>query len=334
MRLPEPMLATPVADSRLPAGFAAEPKWDGFRVIAGQVGGSAEVRSKNGNSLAAAFPEIAAAVATDLPSETMIDGELIIWESVKQPDGSAVGQLSFRLLQARLSARRTAAERALRHPAHLVVFDILQLAGDDLVRQPYQHRRTVLESLFTERGLAAKGVWTLCPSTTDPAEAAGWLTWTTVGLEGLVFKRLDQGYISGKRGWLKHRVRDSAEAVIGAVSGSLTRPRTLLLGRFDSAGQLHYVGRSSVLSQAAARDVAGRLLVAAGRHPWTGWTFSSSWGSTSKLAVDLVAPTVVVELAADAAVDASGRWRHPLPFVRIRPDLTPDNVTRVPRSPG
>jgi hypothetical protein len=42
-----------------------------------------------------------------------------------------------------------------------------------------------------------------------------------------------------------------------------------------------------------------------------------------------VRPDVVVEISADAALQA-GVFRHPLRYVRIRPDLHPDDVPPLP----
>ncbi|GAA3482351.1 hypothetical protein [Streptomyces yanii] len=116
---------------------------------------------------------------------------------------------------------------------------------------------------------------------------------------------------------------------MGAVSGPLSAPRTLLLARYDTAGQLRYVGRSTVLSSRAARSVAGRLAPADGPHPWEGRSFSARWGSTELLDVVLVRPAVVVEVAVDTAVDPSGRWRHPVRMHRVRTDLAPVDVELV-----
>jgi ATP-dependent DNA ligase len=75
-------------------------------------------------------------------------------------------------------------------PAHYVAVDLLRV-GTDLTTQPYRARRAALETLLTDHQLQAP--WTLCPSTTDPQQATEWPAWSSVGLEGLVFKRLDQG---------------------------------------------------------------------------------------------------------------------------------------------
>ncbi|MFJ8036071.1 hypothetical protein [Streptomyces sp. NPDC096032] len=55
---------------------------------------------------------------------------------------------------------------------------------------PSRRRRAALEALFTDRQLTAP--WVLCPSPTDSATVREWRTnWTAVGLEGVVYKRLE-----------------------------------------------------------------------------------------------------------------------------------------------
>ncbi|MCK8438537.1 hypothetical protein G3I77_37770 [Streptomyces sp. D2-8] len=208
------------------------------------------------------FPEIREAALAQLPADTGLDGELVVWER---------DRLAFERLQQRLARRGAAAAQAAQEwPAHFVAFDLVH-RGDDLTGWPYARRRAAWEALFAERGLAAP--FTLCPSTTDPALAREWLSWTAAGVEGLCFKRLEESYRGGVRSWRKYKVRVTTEAVIGAVTGSLATPRTLLLGRYDPAGRLQYVGRSTTLSRAAGRAVADQLAPPHGAHPWTGWTF-------------------------------------------------------------
>ncbi|MEU3465797.1 ATP-dependent DNA ligase [Streptomyces sp. NPDC006733] len=314
--LPAPILAAAVNGPRLPAHMAAEPKWDGYRALLGR---SAEgwivIRSRRGIDMTWAFPEIAEAAGT-LPADVVLDGELVVWED---------GRLAFERLQGRLNRRKAAtAAFATRWPAHFVAFDLLHRAGSDLLDRPYAERRAALERLFAENELGPS--LTLCPSTTDPQVAARWLDWSAVGMEGLVFKRLTQSYRPGERGWQKYRLRATTEAVVGAVSGSLSAPVTVLLGRLDPAGDLQYVGRSAVLSRQAAAALAERLTPPVGRHPWTGMAFSTTWGSKEKLKVEWVEPELVAEVAAEVALDASGRWRHPVRWARLRSDLAPADV--------
>ncbi|GAA4340838.1 ATP-dependent DNA ligase [Streptomyces venetus] len=315
--LPEPMLTAAVDGPDLPAGWAAEPKWDGYRAqLAVYEGGRVLLRSRRGTDMTASFPEIRAAALAQLPADTGIDGELVVWER---------DRLAFERLQQRLARRGAAAAQAAREwPAHFVAFDLVQ-RGDDLTGWPYARRRAALEELFAELGLTAP--FTLCPSTTDPALAREWLSWTAAAVEGLCFKRLEESYRGGVRSWRKYKVRVTTEAVIGAVTGSLAAPHTLLLGRYDTAGRLQYIGRSTTLSRATGRAVADQLGPPHGAHPWTGWTFSAGWGTQRTLVVVLVQPEVVLEVDVDVARDSAGRWRHPARPHRIRADI---DVQEVP----
>ncbi|WP_314416190.1 ATP-dependent DNA ligase [Streptomyces sp. DSM 40484] len=316
--LPGPMLTDTVRSPALPVRSAAEPKWDGFRAALSVDGGQVVLRSRRGTQMGPAFPEVVAGAA-QLPDATALDGELIVWNTD--------GRLAFEQLQNRLHRRGpSAVQAAAQQPAHFVAFDVLRLAGADTVTWPYERRRTALEELFRERQLTAP--WALCPSTTDPDTVHEWLTsWTAVGLEGVVFKRLDTPYRPSARGWLKYKVRETTEAIVGAVTGPLTAPRSLLLGRYDTDGRLQYTGRTTTLPRTAGRTVAGLLTPAdPRRHPWTGWSFSAGWGSRETLDVTLVRPELVVEVAVDVARDASGRWRHPATWHRPRPDLFPADV--------
>ncbi|MFF7603160.1 hypothetical protein [Streptomyces mirabilis] len=64
-------------------------------------------------------------------------------------------------------------------------------------------------------------------------------------------------------------------------------------------------------------------------HPWTGWSFSSRWGTRETLNVTLVRPELVVEVGVDVTRDASGRWRDPARWHRAHPDLSPADVPHL-----
>jgi len=319
--LPEPMLAEPVADPALPEGWAAEVKWDGWRALVSWDAGRLVLRSRRGADLVPGFPELRSG-AVQLPDATALDGEVVVWES---------GRLAFERLQGRLQRRGAGAARlAEQWPAHYVAFDLLRLEGTDTTAWPYRRRRAALEHLFAEHRLTAP--WALCPSTTDPDTVREWLTnWTAVGVEGVVYKRLESTY-QPVRAWRKYKARYTEDAIVGAFTGSPAAPRTLMLGRYDTVGRLRYVGRSTTLPQASGRAVAG-FLTPAKDHPWTGWTFSAGWGSRESLHVTLVVPELVVEVDADLARDGAGRWRHPARWHRMRPELVPADTPRFEPGP-
>ena len=75
----EPMLAKPTdvlpPVKALPGGCLYEPKWDGYRGLVGvDAAGAPRIRSRRGVDLTAAFPDIAAAAAEQLPAGTLLDG--------------------------------------------------------------------------------------------------------------------------------------------------------------------------------------------------------------------------------------------------------------------
>ncbi|MFI6435015.1 hypothetical protein [Streptomyces sp. NPDC050759] len=124
------MLAAPVSDPALLPGWAAEPKWDGFRALLSVDAGRVVLLSRRGTEMAASFPEIVAG-AVQLPDATAFDGELVVWD--------AAGRLAFERLQNRIARRGAGAARAAQEwPAHLVAFDVLRLSGTDTTGWPYR----------------------------------------------------------------------------------------------------------------------------------------------------------------------------------------------------
>jgi ATP-dependent DNA ligase len=316
------MLAAPTHTWALPpdGSVAAEPKWDGFRALAGRYDdGTPVIRSRNGTDLARYFPDVADALAAQLAPASLLDGELLVWSG---------GRISFDRLSARLNRTpRTVAALAEREPASLMVFDVLHLDGTPHHARPYRARRAVIEDLFASG--RARPPLNLCPSTTDEATARGWLEqWGPDNVEGLVLKPTRSSYLPGRHrgGWLKWRLRDSREAVIAAVTGPPSRPGIVLLGRWDEAGQLRYLGRTARLAEVQARAVAAALRPAAPGHPWEGWTFTVSWGSRDKLTVRLVEPDTVAEVSVDVSRLSGGTWRHSVRWTRLRPDLAPADL--------
>ncbi|MFI5987794.1 ATP-dependent DNA ligase [Streptomyces sp. NPDC051555] len=330
----EPMLAQAAESVPVASGAGAlafEQKFDGFRALVFTTAGPqgrALLQSRRGALIQDRFPELIAAADAQLPAGLVLDGELLVWD----PEA---GRLSFEALQRRAAARgRGAPALAARWPAYYVAFDVLQLDGQELLARPYKERRALLEELFTDHGLTAP--WTLCPMTSDPATAQDWLgSWTDVaGVEGLVCKSMAQKYLPGYRGWTKIRRRDTTEAVIGAITGTLAHPQLLVLGRYDNAGRLRSVGRTVPLRPEQSRQVAEHLTAADPGHPWTGVRFTATWGSHDVLDTVLVRPGLVAEVSADRAVDRGGVFRHPLRFQRLRSDVTVEDVPRFGAGPA
>ncbi len=307
-----------------PGGCLYEPKWDGFRAIA-RLGerGHATLTSRRSKPMTAAFPEIVEAAARTLPGGTTVDGEIVRW--------STEGRLDFGALQRRLHAGRAAARLARAEPCHYVVFDLLELGGDDLRARPLGARRAALEHLLA--AVPATSALVLGLQTGDLARAREWFeSLDAVGIEGLIVKAAGQPYRPGGRDWLKIKHYTTTEVIVGGLTGSLARPQGLVLGRYGSAtGELIMVGRTSPLSEVAAAEVARAVKPAGDDHPWPpvlppGW-ISSVYGRREPIPYLRVIPDVVLEARVDVATDG-GRWRHPVRYLRLRSDLT---VAEVPR---
>lgn len=297
-------------------GWAFEPKLDGFRcVLTTSEFGDVRLTSRRGEALGRYFPEIAAAGLL-LPREVVLDGELVV---------PRAGGIDFAALQRRLHpSTARAAQLATREPSALIAFDVLAHEGRDLRVQSYEQRRRVLEGLLGSTALAGIG---LMPMTLDVDAAATWLADQPTGVEGVVAKKLASRYRPGVRGWQKLRARRTAEALVGGVLGSLDRPEGLVLGVHEH-GRLRVAGRTGPPSPALRAELRTALRPSTGPHPWPSRLPSSRFGQLPGEEIEYVqvAPELVVEIETDTARE-HGRWRHATRLVRIRHDLTVDDVT-------
>jgi ATP-dependent DNA ligase len=301
----------------MPGGSRFELKWDGFRVGAVCRGGEVRLWSRNGKDFTAKFPDIQAALAGQVGTDCVLDGELVVWTGER---------MDFDALQARMVNTAATVRRRLvpAQPASLVVFDVLAVGRVDVRPMRWTARRERLESLAK----AWRPPLQLSPVTADVAEAREWLeAFKVSGVEGLVVKGASSRYQPGRREWVKWKTRDTVEAIVGAVTGALRHPEVLVVGRYRGK-DLEVVGRTVKLTESQSATI-GKLLKPTGtRHPWPD-QIATHWGRGSKTPIVKVRPTVVVEVAADAALQA-GHYRHPLRLIRHRTDLEPGDVDTLP----
>ena len=174
--------------------------------------------------------------------------------------------------------------------------------------------------------------WRLTPSTEDVETARRWFEeFEAAGCDGIVAKRLDGRYVEGKREMLKIKRRRSVDAVVGGyrLHKQGDRLGSLLLGLYDEAGALHFVGHTSgfpdeqrvallqQFSALAAADSFGEEARRPGAESrWSGGR-DSSWTP--------VRPEVVLEVSYDQI--SGGRFRHATRFERFRSDKDPEDCT-------
>ncbi len=178
----------------------AERKWDGIRgqlVLRGQ---AHHLWSRGEDLITDRFPELAQ--LTDwLPQGTVIDGEVLAFADQKP--------LPFAALQKRIG-RKTVPKKLLSEaPVILMAYDLLEHQGQDIRATPFIERRKVLEMLAHR--LPPGAPMQLSPSvpfTTIDDLARERIASRDLGAEGLMLKRRDSPYLSGrKRGdWWKWKV--------------------------------------------------------------------------------------------------------------------------------
>lgn len=254
---PAPMLATAAQGPGLDPDeeWAVEMKWDGYRTIAVVEGGRATLTSRNGVDLTAAFPELA-----ELPERldvdaAVLDGEIVVLGADGRPD--------FGLLQTRLGlTREKDVERARRSaPVHLMLFDALALGGRVLVDAPYRERRAALLDAVRSPGRGRIQVPPAFDGDLDEALA----TSRELGLEGIVAKRVDAPYESGRRSsaWVKVKHHRAQEVVVGGWrpgSGSRSAGVGSLLVGIPGPDGLAYAGRVGTgFTERDLADVLRRL---------------------------------------------------------------------------
>jgi ATP-dependent DNA ligase len=275
--------------------------------------------SRQGKELTAVLPDLAEALAAQVPPGVVLDGEAVIWNG---------DTLDFEALQRRMVSSRADLPALVRKlPAAFAAFDVLAVAGQDVRGVPFSGRRQLLEELARDWVAPLN----LSPVTTDRELAKTWLRdLPATGVEGLVFKGGSQPY-DGSRSWLKLKRKNVLDVVCAAVIGSLTQPQAIVAG-LPVDGQLRIVGRSTVLSTRTGRELGRHLSPAQPGHPWPEEISETSLNRFSKdkspVHLTLIEP-LVVEVAADVAWSGTS-FRHPLTYQRARPELNPADVELLP----
>jgi bifunctional non-homologous end joining protein LigD len=183
------MLCLPV--ETLPKGdWLYEIKWDGYRAQGIVERSRSRLLSRNGTSLAADFPNIARALARLDCWRAIVDGEIVVIDETGRPDYQQLQQQK---------KNRTAAVR-------LVLFDLLHLDGEDLMDEPLEARRTLLQRLVRDAGPPLMYSGELQGSPEDLISSA-----TALRLEGIIAKKRGSPYLPDNRQglWMKYRMERS-----------------------------------------------------------------------------------------------------------------------------
>jgi bifunctional non-homologous end joining protein LigD len=197
-RFIDPMLL--LRTDSLPSGeqWLYELKLDGYRAIAFKRNGAVHLRSRNDNDFNARYPAVVEALAK-IPENTVIDGEVVAFDQEGRP--------SFNALQNYASASA---------PVMYYVFDVMVLAGKNVMSEPLQKRRELLQKKLLPK--LAEPIRYSAPLDADLPVLIQSVK--IHGFEGLVAKRCTSVYEPGLRSgaWMKMRVNRGQEFVIGGYT--------------------------------------------------------------------------------------------------------------------
>jgi bifunctional non-homologous end joining protein LigD len=273
----EPCLALLAEKAPEGPGWLHEMKFDGYRLIVLLEEGRVRLMTRKGLDWTGRFPSIAEAFA-DFPAETaIVDGEAIVEDKS--------GLSSFSALQEALASGP--AENAI-----IFAFDILYLDGMDFRSAALEARKDALARLVSRNSHAA-----LRYSEHNVGDGGAMVEHACqLGLEGIVSKRRDAPYRSGRHGdWLKIKCTNREEFVIGGYTlSTATRNAigSLALGYYED-GKLIYAGRTGTgFTQRLAQSLYKRLQdLRADKSP-----FANALTSEERRGLVFVEPKLVAEV--------------------------------------
>jgi len=218
-----------------------EIKFDGYRIQARLERGKVRLLTRRGLDWTNKFPTIAEAVGKLPARAALIDGELV----VEGPDGIS----SFSLLQEDLKRGRH--DRMV-----FYAFDLMHLDGTDVKPLPLVARKQALAHLLAKAG--KHGALRLSESIAERGPVLLKHA-CKMGLEGIVSKRADAAYHSGRGGeWIKTKCSDRQELVVVGFAPSSVDAHAvgaLVLGYY-ARGKLRYAGRTGTgFTRQSARDL-------------------------------------------------------------------------------
>jgi len=191
------MLAHPLEEATVDlADYAAEWKWDGIRVQIVRAGGQTRLYSRAGDDITGSFPDVAAAVTL----EGVLDGELLV-------KGEAQGgeAASFNALQQRLGRKLVSAKMQADYPAFVRLYDILFDGPDDVRPLPWSERRLRLEALIPRLDPHRFDLSALIDAESFEALAEIRAGARDAAIEGVMLKRRDSPYVTGRRAGLWYK---------------------------------------------------------------------------------------------------------------------------------
>jgi bifunctional non-homologous end joining protein LigD len=251
-----PQLATlveaPPAEAAA-GGWILETKFDGYRLLARVDEHDLRLYTRSGADWTAKLAPLRQALAEMHLPAGWYDGEIVVCDAHGRPD--------FGLLQAAFDGK---------HAGDIVyyLFDLPYCGGYDLRHVALAQRRALLERILAAGGPSPRVRFS---QALDGAPRQVVAAACRLGLEGVIGKRADAGYVSRRtRDWIKLKCGQRQEFVVGGYTdpqGTRSGFGSLLLGVYDEARRLQYAGNVGTgFNAAELKDLRARMQRLATEH--------------------------------------------------------------------
>ena len=322
---------------------SVEPKFDGLRIFIHfkrsrqSDGGTSFIKifTRNMNSLdPTMFPELTEVGKNIRADEVILDTEAV------GLDAERAGFVDF---QKTIQRRRKheVKENSEKTPLQFQVFDMLLVDGKSLISVPYIDRRKALDKVVVNGGLLRVDESTA----TSDADVIKKLheKYLKMGLEGVVVKRANGFYVSGRTGWNWVKMKEE-EGASGRLPDTLD---CIVMGYFTGKGKRAQFGLGKILVGIRDGDkiktltkigtgLTEEMLVAIRKriNKLSSKEKPKEYEAQKDLIPDVWAyPSLVIEVTADSISESTKHslglsLRFPR-FLKIREDKNPNQATTI-----
>ena len=314
----EPELATLTRDRFSDPAWMYERKLDGERCLAFRDGDQVRLMTRNRKMVSSTYPELVEALGAQQSGDFVVDGEVVAFDN---------GQTRFAQLQQRMQQARPSADLLRSCRCSTTCSTCCGRTGPTCARSRCGNASSGCTSCWTSPTRCAS------PSTGSATAIEFYSEACRQGWEGLIAKRADAPYQAGRtKDWLKFKCENNQELVIGGFTdpqGTRTGLGALLLGYYDSDGQLVYAGKVGTgFNQQTLHLLHDELsAMVQDRSPFERGDLPRERG------VHWTRPRLVAQIGFSEWT-TDGRLRHPR-FQGLRRDKSPAEVIReVPQEDG